>query len=68
MPLTTEQSRELVDAIVAAPSLDALEALRRVAMREHGPDVHSTFVELLIDVRREKLARANAGTGPRRIA
>jgi hypothetical protein len=68
MALTTEQSRELVAAIAAAPSLDALEALQRVARREHGPDIRASFVELLIDVRREKLARVEADTGPRRIA
>ena len=55
MTLTTEQSRALVDAIAAAPSLDTFADLRRVARREHALDVRSSFLELLIELRQERL-------------
>jgi len=55
MRLTTEQSRALVDAIAAAPSLDTLADLRRVARREHALDVRGSFLELLIELRQERL-------------
>jgi len=60
MTLTTEQSRALVDAIATAPSLDALADLRRAAAREQRLDVRGSFLELLIELRQEKLARAGA--------
>ena len=62
MTLTVEQSRALIDAIALAPSDDALGELRRVARREHGPEIDGSFLELLIALRQEKLAR----TGPSR--
>ena len=57
MTLTPEQSRALVDAIATAPSLDALADLRRVATREQRLDARGSFLELLIEIREEKLAR-----------
>ena len=66
MTLTTEQSRALVDAIAAAPTLEALTDLRRVATREHALDVHGSFLELLIELRQEKLARYRAAMQLRR--
>ena len=60
MTLTVEQSRALIDAIALAPSDDVLGELRRVARREHGPDIHGSFLELLIELRQEKLARTGA--------
>jgi len=62
MTLTVEQSRALIEAIAIAPSDDVLGELRRVATREHGLEVHGSFLELLIELRQEKLAR----TGPSR--
>ena len=61
MTLTAEQTRALVEAIAVAPSDDALQELRRVARHEHGFDVRGSFLELLLEYRQEKLARAAAG-------
>jgi hypothetical protein len=68
MTLTAEQSRTLVDAIAAAPSVGALEQLRREAGREFGLDVLGSFVELLIDLRRAQLERPHEPTRRGRIA
>ena len=51
MTLTAEQSRALVDAIVAA-----LETLRRQMRRRWGLDLRGGFLELLIELRAVKLA------------
>ena len=60
MTLTVvEQSRAPIEAITLAPSGDVLGELRRVARREHGSELHGSFLELLIELRQEKLA----GTG-----
>ena len=60
MTLTVEQSRALIDAIALAPSDDVLGELRRAARREHGLDIHGSFLDLLIELRQEKLARTGA--------
>jgi hypothetical protein len=57
MTLATEQSRALVDAIAGAPSLAILADLRRVARREHALDVGGSFLEMLIELRQERLER-----------
>jgi hypothetical protein len=51
----TAQSRALIEAIAVAPSEDVLGELRRVARREHGLDVCGSFLELLIELRQERL-------------
>jgi hypothetical protein len=66
MTLTTEQCRALIEAIAVASSIDALATLRCAVRREHGLDVQGGFVELLIELRREKLERSM--TRPSRIA
>ena len=63
MPLTAEQTRELVDAIATAASLDALADLQRLARREHLFDERGGFLELLIAVRHDTLTRARATRG-----
>lgn len=68
MTMTPEQCRSLIDAIAAAASSDVLAELRRGVRREQGFDVRGSFVELLIDLRQEKLARLNADTGRARTA
>ena len=60
MTLTVEQSRALIEAIAIAPSHDVLGELRRVAAREHSLEMHGSFLEWLIDLRQEKLARTGA--------
>ena len=58
MTLTTEQSRELIDAIATAVSVEALAELQRLARREHLLDLRGGFLELLIAVRHDNLTRA----------
>ena len=68
MTLTPEQSRALVDAIATAPSLDALADLRRVATREQRLDVRGSFLELLIELRQERLEQRLSPPGDSRRA
>jgi hypothetical protein len=60
IPLTTEQSRALVDAIATAASLEALAELRRLVRRERLLDVQGGFLELLIALRHDTLTRGRA--------
>ena len=57
MPLTAEQSRELIDAIATAASVEALAELQHLARRERLMDVHGGFLELLIALRQDTLTR-----------
>lgn len=57
MTLTAEQSRAFIEAIATAPSIDALRVLHRQATRECGWEIRGSFLELLIEVTQEKLAR-----------
>jgi len=57
MTLTTEQSRALVDAVACAQSLNTLVELRQLVRREHGLDVRGGFLEMLIELRQERLER-----------
>ena len=58
MTPTAEQSRELIEAIATAVSVEALTELRRVARREHLLDLRGGFLELLIAVRLDNLTHA----------
>ncbi len=51
IPMTAEQTRELVDAIATATSLDALADLQRLARRQHLFDPRGGFLEMLVDAR-----------------
>ena len=63
MTLTTEQYRALIEAIAVASTLEALAALRAVVQREQpGPDVRGGFVEMLIELRQERLTRPKSRT------
>lgn len=68
MTLTTQEYRALIDAIAAAPSLDALSALRSEVRREHGFDIQGGFVEVLLELRLVKLARMTPDPARARIA
>lgn len=68
MTLTAEQSRAFIEAIVTAPSIDALHVLHRQARHECGLDIRGSFLELLIEVTQEKLARRASKGGRERIA
>lgn len=58
MTLTAEQYRALVEAIAVAASPDVLAALRGVVRREQGLDLRGSFAEVLIELREERLMRA----------
>jgi len=58
MTPTAEQSRELIEAIATAVSVEALTELRQVARREHLLDLRGGFLELLIAVRLDNLTHA----------
>ena len=60
MTRTAEQCCVLVEAIAVASSVAGLDELRQDAQRELGLDVHGSFLELLIELRQEKLARKAA--------
>ena len=66
MTRTAEQCCALVEAIAVASSVAGLDELRQSAQREFGLDVHGSFLELLIELRQEKLARK--GAAPARTA
>ena len=66
MTRTAEQCCALVEAIAVASSVAGLDQLRQDAQREFGLDVHGSFLELLIELRQEKLARK--GAAPARTA
>jgi hypothetical protein len=66
--MTPEQCRSLVDAIATAASMDVLAELHREVRREQGFDARTSFVDVLIDMRREKLARQAADTTGARTA
>ena len=66
MTRTAEQCCALVEAIAVASSVAGLDELRQYAQREFGLDVHGSFLELLIELRQEKLARK--GAAPARTA
>jgi len=62
LPLTAERARALVNAIAAAPSVVALNTLRRQLAREGVPATAGGFVALLIEFRRVALERSNRPT------
>jgi len=55
MTRTAEQCCALVEAIAVASSVAGLDELRQAAQREFGLDVRGSFVELLIDLRKERI-------------
>jgi hypothetical protein len=55
MTLTAEQCLARVEAIAVASTIAGLDELRQDAHREFGLDVRGSFVELLIDLRQERL-------------
>jgi hypothetical protein len=57
IPLTAEQSRELIDAIATAASVESLAELQVLARREHLLHLRGGFLELLIAVRLDTLTR-----------
>ena len=55
MTRTAEQCCALVEAIALSSSVAALDELRQAAQREYGRDVCGSFVELLIELRQQRL-------------
>ena len=55
MTLTVEECLARVEAIAVASSIGCLDELRQSAQCEFGLDVRGGFVELLIDLRQERL-------------
>jgi hypothetical protein len=67
MTVSAEQSYRLVDAIAAAPSVEALDELRRQARRDGGLGGVDSFLAVLIALRAHKLAHPAPASARDRI-